>query len=71
MKFIEGDSVRVIPTAPHQLRPGIGGSICAIRTLEKDRVINQVKEAAGTTLYLVEFGDGFAIEIPDRYLVPL
>jgi len=71
MDFKEGDAVRVIPSAPFGFRPGAGGSVCGSRLLEKETDIQHRSEAKGTRLYLVEFGDGYTTEIPDRYLLPL
>lgn len=48
-----GQTVRVVTTAPQEMRPGEVCSVCGIRELE------------GETLYLVEFSEGEALEIPE------
>jgi hypothetical protein len=54
-----GETVRVVTTAPEELRPGQVCSICGMR--EKD----------GTNLYLVEFQNGDSVEVPEAYLQPM
>jgi hypothetical protein len=70
MRYTEGDTVRILSNAPELFRPGSGGSICAARKLNSDDLVNGLKESRGTILWLVEFGDGVAMEIPERFLVP-
>lgn len=70
MKFTEGDAVKVLTIAPESLHPGSGGSVCGSRTLESVEVVNDMTEERGTILYLVEFGDGTAIEMAERFLAP-
>ena len=48
--------MRVIPNAPKEMRPRELCSICGIRELD------------GNNLYLVEFPEGEAIEIPEQEL---
>ena len=55
-KYDWGQAVRVITTAPVNMRPGKGGSVCGMRKLDDDR------------LYLVEFSDGEAVEIPENLI---
>jgi hypothetical protein len=54
-----GETVRVVTTAPEELRPGQVCCICGMR--EKD----------GTNLYLVEFQNGDSVEVPEAYLQPM
>lgn len=51
-----GQAVCVITTAPDSMRPGEGGSVCGMR------------ETGGDRLYLVEFSDGKAVEIPEKFI---
>lgn len=51
-----GQDVRVAATAPVEKRPGKSGSVCGMRAFNQGR------------LYLVEFSDGDAIEIPEEFL---
>ena len=55
-KYDWGQAVRVVTTAPANMRPGEGGSVCGIRELDDDR------------LYLVEFSNGEAVEIPEQLI---
>ena len=59
--FAWGDTVRVRSSAPQRFRPSKLGAICAI-SLEGD---NSPEESCE---YLVEFGDGQAMEIPEMWL---
>ena len=58
-KYDWGQAVRVVTTAPEDMRPGTGGSICGMRNTNDDR------------LYLVEFSDGEAVEIPENLIEAL
>lgn len=51
-----GQAVCVTMTAPDNMRPGEGGSVCGMRETDDDR------------LYLVEFSDGKALEIPEKFI---
>lgn len=55
-KFEHGQDVAVAETAPKEFRPGAVASVCGMRQLD------------GQNLYLVEFSDGEAVEIPERFL---
>jgi hypothetical protein len=50
------------------MRPGALAAVCGIRAVETVEQARQFDCAIGTILYLVEFGDGTSIEIPDIYL---
>lgn len=52
-KFEHGQDVSVVVTAPANFRPGTLGSVCGIRQFD------------GQNLYLLEFPDGEAVEIPE------
>ena len=51
-----GETVRVVMTAPEELRPGQVCSVCGMREME------------GTNLYLVEFQNGDSVEVPENNL---
>jgi hypothetical protein len=51
-----GETVRVVMTAPEELRPGQVCSVCGMREME------------GTNLYLVEFQNGDSLEVPENNL---
>jgi hypothetical protein len=66
-RFTWGDTVQVSSTAPSQYRPGSLGSVCGMRIATGDNSAS-METIEPTHLYLVEFGDGFTIEIPDLFL---
>ncbi len=66
--FTWGDSVRVLAEAPSAYRPGSLGSVCGITVLKDEDRARALGEAVGVTLYLVEFVDGTAVEIPETWL---
>jgi len=55
-KYDWGQEVTVNANAPKNLRPGELGEICGIR------------ESEGRVLYLIEFSDGEASEIPEHLI---
>ena len=61
-----GDTVIVAAIAPPALRPGERGSVAGFRESEQGSEKGDVPNY--TKLVLVEFSNGDAIEIPDRYL---
>jgi|GEM_PF-5424965 len=63
-----GDTVRVRPDAPAPLRPGMVAEIVGIRTIETTEQSAEFRTAIGSKLYLVEFSDAEAIEVPGRWL---
>ena len=58
-KFTWGDSVQVRPAAPPEFRPGDYAAVCGIREPE---------ETFPEHRYLIEYDDGFSVEIPERHL---
>ncbi len=66
--FTWGDSVRVLSEAPSEYRPNSFGSICGMWVLHDENRARKLGEAVGITLYTVEFADGTATEIPERWL---
>jgi hypothetical protein len=68
MRFKWGDTVRIASKAPSDLRPGLFGSVCGIRTIDSENLARLMKEQIGTVLLLIEFGDGHTVEIPERFL---
>lgn len=66
-----GDAVSVIPSAPPKFRPSDSGSVCGIYALDSADKARKYGGNLGAVMYLVEFPDGDAIEIPDEYLVRL
>ena len=68
MKFTWEDAVSVATTAPTRYRPGMVGAICGMRVIDNKQTQESFGEPLGTNLYLVEFGDGSSMEIPERLL---
>jgi hypothetical protein len=58
-RFDWGEAVRVAGAAENSLRPGQVGSVCGKREVDQNPI------------YLVEFSDGSAIEIPEIFLEPV
>ena len=66
--FTWGDTVLVVAAAPARYRPNAAGSVSGIAVLENEERARAFDETFGTTVYLVEFPDGDAQEIPARWL---
>ena len=67
-EFTWGDLVKVESDAPPQLQPDELGSVCSIREVETPDQEVQLGGPIGSRVYLVEFGDGEAMEIPEAWL---
>jgi hypothetical protein len=61
-----GDTVRLKMAAPAELRPGQLAAVCGIRSVENSDQAKQFACDIGTTLYLVEFGDGHSVEVAEH-----
>lgn len=59
-----GDTVRIKSSATPEQRPGVIASVCGLREVETEEQARQFGCPVGTTLYLVEYGDGVAVELP-------
>lgn len=59
-----GDTIRIKLTAKPEQRPGVLASVCGLREVENEEQARQFGCLVGTTLYLVEYGDGVAVELP-------
>jgi len=66
--FTWGDSVRVKETASSEKRPGAYAAVCGITKVETAERARKVGEPIGTTVYLIEFVDGSAIEVSGEWL---
>ena len=60
-----GDTVQVKAAASPELRPGQLAAVCGMREVDTADQAIQVGRPIGTTVYLVEFGDGHAVELPE------
>lgn len=63
-----GDTVRIKDGAPPVMRPGRLAAVCGMREVEIAEQASQFGCVIGTVLYLVEFGDGSSVEIPEVLL---
>ena len=59
-----GDTVRIKPNAKPEQRPGELAAVCGLREVETEEQARRFDCPIGTTLYLVEYGDGLAVEVP-------
>jgi hypothetical protein len=66
--FTWGDSVRVKAGAPAAMRPGALAAVCAMTEIENDAQAKEYEAPIGSTVYLIEFGDGTSIEIPEAWI---
>jgi hypothetical protein len=66
--FTWGDTVRVNAAAAEASRPGELGEIVGIREVETEAQARQFESPIGSRLYLVEFGDGTSVEIPEAWI---
>ena len=64
-----GDEVAVDASAPVKYRPSNVGSVCGIYKLDTEDKAKKYGGKLGTVMYLVEFSDSTAIEIPHTFLV--
>jgi hypothetical protein len=63
-----GDTVRIKNHASPGMRPGSLAAVCGMREVETDAQAKQFGCAVGTPLYLIEFGDGSSVEIPETFV---
>ena len=63
-----GDTVIVSHDAPSQFHPGFRGSVSGICDLGANPSQPEPESETSARLYLVEFSNGTAIEIPGHYL---
>lgn len=59
------DTVRVKKDAPSEMRTGSLAAVCGIRVVETTEQARRFDSMIGSTLYLIELGDGSAIEVPE------
>ncbi|MDQ3368024.1 MAG: hypothetical protein M3680_21575 [Myxococcota bacterium] len=63
-----GDTVRIKTDANVAMRPGSVAAVCGMRQVENELQAIEFNVPVGTTLFLVEFGDGVALEIPETFV---
>ncbi|HEY5838765.1 MAG TPA: hypothetical protein VIT19_07000 [Pyrinomonadaceae bacterium] len=64
-----GDAVIVRKNAPDEYRPGVRGSVCGVPDVLDGPNRTEAERPILARLYLVEFSDGEAVEIPEEYLL--
>jgi len=68
-KLTWGDAVIVKENAPEKYYPSAVGSICGIRTIETCEESEEFCCSMGENIYLVEFSNGYSVEIPGIFLL--
>ncbi len=63
-----GDTVRVKASAPVSMRPGRLAAVVGMRDVETQEQVIEFEAAIGSKVYLIEFGDGDAIEVAETWL---
>lgn len=71
MKYDYGEAIRISAKAPECYSPCAKGSLCGVRHVETESQAKAANVSVGTVLWLVEFGDGSSVEVPEDYLTPL
>lgn len=66
--FNWGDVVMVKLIAPERYKPGFRGCICGIRNIDSLETALEFDQKIGSKLYLIEFANGEALEIPSFFL---
>jgi hypothetical protein len=68
--FSWGETVRVKVGAHPARRPGAVAEVIGIREVETEAQARQFEARYGSKLYLIEFGDGTSVEIPEDWIEP-
>ncbi len=63
-----GDTVIISNLAPESFRPGSYASVCGMRQVETAVQASEHGCTVGETLYLVEFGDGWSVELTGNWI---
>ena len=66
--FSWGDTVRVKAGAQPQKRPGEVAEVVGFREIENATQAKEFCAPLGSVLYLIEYGDGSATEIPEEWI---
>lgn len=64
-----GDTVRICDGAKPEERPGALAAVCGIREVDSAELATELNCSVGDMVYLIEFGDGFSIEITANQIV--
>lgn len=66
--FTWNDLVVIKPNAPSSYSPGKIAVVCGMEQVKSEKLSNEFNIKFGDWLYVVEFGDGSSVEIPEAYL---
>ena len=66
--FTWGDTIRVKAGAQPERRPGAIAEVVGIREIEVEDQAQHFEAPIGSKLYLIEFGDGTSLEIPEAWI---
>lgn len=69
-RFTWGEVVRVSSDSGLHEREGLSAAVCGIKTIESiEHATKVVGGRLGATAYLIEFSDGFSVEVVENLLV--
>ena len=63
-----GDTVFIKNGAPAQFRPGSLASVCGIVLVRTKKEEKGLHAPIGSRVFLVEFSDGNAVDVPERWI---
>jgi len=66
--FTWNDLVTIKSNAPSFFLPGESAAVCGISQITTEKEAEQLHCKNGEWIYIVEFGDGSSIEVPESYL---
>jgi hypothetical protein len=66
-RFTWDDTVKAVPDAPAELRPGICASVVGM-SLKQDRRGDYLARFPSGVVYTIEFEDGSSVEAPEHLL---
>lgn len=66
--FTWGETVLIKKDAPSKFQPGKIASVCSITKVNNSYLAEKYDSQIGALIYLVEFKNGKAITIPEKYL---
>lgn len=68
MLFTYNDLVRVSKNAPKEYRPGQLGAVCGVNSVSTPARAEELFCQVGSTVYIIEYGDGSSNEIAEQFL---
>lgn len=70
-QFDYAQTVRIVDSAPVELKPGTIVDIVGMTRLSGDREVAGMSCTEGAEVYVVEYINGSSIEVPDQYIEPV